>query len=633
MKKFLFDKVLSNKTMPSWIILFIDLFIVGVAIFLAVLFRINFRNPVTFYEKDLIIIFGVILGTRCIPYLIFRPFTRLLRYTGTRDVMQFFWINLLGSVFLVLGNVLFFKNSHLIPQSIILLEFIVSTFFIIFYRLFIRSIYMEYAVSANRTHNVLIFGAGFSGVTTKRSIARESNGKYKVVGFIDEDPQKIGKRIDKLTIYGSEELPQIIEEKKVNFVIIAINNISNEKRNQITDICLQYNAKAMLVPPMEKWINGELSFKQIKKIKIEELLEREPIKLNDTQIQKDLLDKTILITGAAGSIGSEIARQVMKYDFKQLILVDNSESPMYYLELELAGHKADAKRYESYLADICDERFMEEIFKKHTPDIVYHAAAYKHVPLMEKNPMQAVKINVRGSKILADLSVQYGVSKFIMVSTDKAVNPTNVMGASKRIAEIYVQSLGKQEPQCKFITTRFGNVLGSNGSIIPLFRQQIEKGGPVTITHPEVTRYFMTIPEACDLVLHAGVMGKGGEIYIFDMGESVKILDLAKKMISLSGLVLGKDIQIVFTKLRPGEKLYEELLATKENTIETKNKKIKIAKVREYDFAEILQQTEELIDLTNCNNNMKIVKQMKNMVPEFKSQNSIFKTLDEDDEC
>ena len=632
MKKFLFDKILFNKTLPNGVILFIDLFIVCFATFMAVLFRINFKNPAKFYDTDLVIIYGVILGIRCISYLVFRAHTRLLRYTGTRDILQFFWINLLGSVLFVLMNgvFFFFNKKFVVPFSIVLLEFIISTFIIIFYRLFIRSIYSEHSILARKTYNVLIFGAGFSGVTTKRSISRESNGKYKVVGFVDEDPQKIGKRIDGLTIYGSEELPHVINEKEVNFVIIAINAISNEKRNQITDTCLKYDAKTLRVPPMEKWINGELSFKQIKKIQIEELLERDPIKINDNKIQKDLLDKTILITGAAGSIGSEIVRQLMKYDFKQMILVDNSESPMYYLELELSELKSNAKRYESYLVDICDEHLMEEIFKKHQPNIVYHAAAYKHVPLMEKNPVQAVKINVRGSKILADLSIRYSVSKFIMVSTDKAVNPTNVMGASKRIAEIYVQSLGKQESQCKFITTRFGNVLGSNGSIIPLFKQQIEKGGPITITHPEVTRYFMTIPEACDLVLHAGVMGTGGEIYIFDMGESVKILDLAKKMISLSGLVLGKDIQIVFTKLRPGEKLHEELLAAKENTLETKNKKIKIAKVREYNFNEILLQIEELIALTDCNNNMELVKQMKNIVPEFKSQNSIFETLDED---
>ena len=633
MRKFLFDKVLSNKTMPNWIILLCDLFIVAFATFLAVLFRINFKSPAKFYDTDLVIIFGTILAVRCISYLIFRPHTRLLRYTGTRDLMLFFWLHLFGSIFFCLLNLLFliFTKCYIIPFSIVLLEFIVSTFIVIFYRLFVRSIYWEYSTSARRTYNVLIYGAGFFGVTTERSISRESNGKYKVVGFIDEDPQKIGKRIGKQTIYGNDELQEIIEKKEVNFVIIAINNISNEKRNAITDTCLQYNAKTLLVPPMERWINGELSFKQIKKIKIEELLERDPIKLNDTQIQKDVFDKTILVTGAAGSIGSEIVRQLLKYDFKQLIMIDNSESPMYYLELDLQEQKSDAKRYEAYLGDICDAEFMEEIFKKHKPNIVYHAAAYKHVPLMERNPMQAVRVNVKGSKILADLSIQYGVSKFIMVSTDKAVNPTNVMGASKRIAEIYVQSLGKGNPQCKFITTRFGNVLGSNGSIIPLFRQQIEKGGPVTITHPEVTRYFMTIPEACDLVLHAGAMGNGGEIYIFDMGESVKILDLAKKMISLSGLVLGKDIQIVFTKLRPGEKLFEELLATKENTVETKNKKIKIAKVREYDFNEILTKIEDLISLINCNNNMEIVKQMKNLVPEFKSQNSIYKTLDETD--
>ncbi|MCL2132119.1 MAG: polysaccharide biosynthesis protein [Lentimicrobiaceae bacterium] len=632
MRKFLFDKLLSNRTMPNGIIWLLDVLIVSFATFLAVLFRMNFRASIKFYSDELIVIFGVILAVRGLSYLIFRPHTRLLRYTSTRDMLQFFWVNLFGSLLFASINGIYFSlnRKFVVPFSIILLEFIFSTFFAIFYRLFIRSIYSEHTVTANRIHNVLIFGAGFSGVSTKRSISRESNGKYKVVGFIDEDPQKIGKRIDGLTIYGNEDIQRVVQEKHVNFVIIAINNISNEKRNQITDTCLQYNVKTLLVPPMERWINGELSFKQIKKIQIEELLERDPIRMNDSKIQKDLFDKVILITGAAGSIGSEIVRQLLKYDYKQMILVDNSESPTYYLELELSEQKSDAKRYDSYLADICDEALMEELFRKYKPDIVYHAAAYKHVPLMEKNPMQAVKINVKGTKILADLSIKYQASKFIMVSTDKAVNPTNVMGASKRIAEIYVQSLGKQHPQCKFITTRFGNVLGSNGSIIPLFKQQIDKGGPITITHPEVTRYFMTIPEACDLVLHAGTMGNGGEIYIFDMGESVKILDLAKKMISLSGLVLGKDIQIVFTKLRPGEKLYEELLATKENTIETKNKKIKIAKVREYDFSEIESQIEELINLIHCNNNMNLVRQMKNIVPEFKSQNSVYKTLDED---
>jgi len=631
MKKFFFEKVLTNKTMPSWIILFLDLLIVGFSTMLAVLFRINFKNPAIMDGKELAAIFGTILVIKCILYFIFKSYRRLLRYTGTRDILQLFWVNLLGSaVFAAVNGIGFAINSKfIIPFSIILLEFIFSTFISIFYRLFIRSIYSEYFIAPKKISNVLIYGAGFFGVTTKRSIARESNGKYKVVGFVDDDPQKIGKRIDGLTIYGLNDFPQIIENKYVHFLIIAINEISNEKRNEITDICLKHNVKALLVPPMDKWINGELSFKQIKKIKIEELLEREPIKLNDVQIQKDLLGKTVLITGAAGSIGSEIVRQLIKYNFKQMILVDNSESPVHFLELDLLEQKNVVSRYESYLGDICDEEFMENLFKEHKPNIVYHAAAYKHVPLMEKNPMQAVKINVRGSKIMADLSIKYGVSKFIMVSTDKAVNPTNVMGASKRIAEIYVQSLGKKEPQCKFITTRFGNVLGSNGSIIPLLRQQIEKGGPVTITHPEVTRYFMTIPEACDLVLHAGAMGNGGEIYIFDMGESVKILDLAKKMISLSGLELGKDIQIIFTTLRPGEKLHEELLATKEDTIETKNKKIKIAKVREYNFEDVSHQIETLTSLLNCNDSMEIVKQMKNIVPEFKSKNSIFTTLDE----
>ncbi|MBO4738376.1 MAG: polysaccharide biosynthesis protein, partial [Bacteroidales bacterium] len=383
------------------------------------------------------------------------------------------------------------------------------------------------------------------------------------------------------------------------------------------------------IPPLNKWVNGELSFKQIKKIRIEDLLGRNPIKLNDKGILQQLNGKTILVTGAAGSIGSEIVRQLFKYDFKEIVLVDNAESPMYFLELDLFNMHTN-KKYTTYIGDICQPKFMEKIFQTYQPNIVYHAAAYKHVPLMEKNPFQAVRVNVYGTKMLADLSMKYNVEKFIMISTDKAVNPTNIMGASKRIAETYVQSLDQTGTSCKFITTRFGNVLGSNGSVIPIFQQQIDKGGPVTITHPEVTRYFMTIPEACQLVLQAGYMGNGGEIFIFDMGESVKIYDLAKKMISLSGLKLGVDISIVFTGLRPGEKLYEEVLATEENSTATQHDKIKIAKIRTYQWEKVKQLTDELIELLNTDDEFGLVKQMKVIVPEFKSQNSVFMTLDKD---
>jgi FlaA1/EpsC-like NDP-sugar epimerase len=380
------------------------------------------------------------------------------------------------------------------------------------------------------------------------------------------------------------------------------------------------------VPPVSNWINGELSFKQIKKVQIEELLERDAIQLDIDIIINQLNNKTILVTGAAGSIGSEIVRQVIKFNPKKIILLDQAESPLYEMEMELHD-KYKQQQYEIVMGDIRNKDRMENVFKTFAPSIVFHAAAYKHVPMMENNPSESIFTNVLGSKNLADLSVQYKVEKFVMVSTDKAVNPTNVMGASKRIAEIYTQSLNKNSTT-KFITTRFGNVLGSNGSVIPRFRQQIETGGPITITHPDITRFFMTIPEACQLVLEAGAMGKGGEIFIFDMGESVKIVDLAKKMIKLSGLILDKDISIIYTGLRPGEKLYEELLANEENTIPTHHKQILIAKVKEYDFETISSSINELINLFDQQNNKSIVKKMKELVPEFKSNNSIYEELD-----
>jgi len=412
----------------------------------------------------------------------------------------------------------------------------------------------------------------------------------------------------------------------VAHLIISVQKISPARKKNLVDICLHYDTKVLNVPPVTDWINGELSFKQIKKIQIEELLERDAISLTTENIKQQLSNKTILVTGAAGSIGSEIVRQVIQFQPKKIILLDQAESPLYDMEMELKD-EYDSLSYEIVIGDIRNIDRMENVFKSFLPQVVFHAAAYKHVPMMENNPSESILTNVLGTKILADLAVKYKVEKFVMVSTDKAVNPTNVMGASKRIAEIYTQSLGKIV-STKFITTRFGNVLGSNGSVIPRFRQQIEKGGPVTITHPEITRFFMTIPEACQLVLEAGTTGEGGEIFIFDMGESVKILDLAKKMIKLSGLTLDKDIKITFTGLRPGEKLYEELLANEENTLLTHHKQILVAKVKEYDFEFISNQIQALINCFNQQDNKLIVKQMKQLVPEFKSNNSIYEELD-----
>ncbi len=620
----------KNNTVPSWVILFADLLIVAFSIGLVMMLRMNFKNPAEFNYNEIITIFGVTLGVRIILFLVFKIHASLLRYTGTKDITRIFLVNFLGSVIICIGNIVFYyfiNQKFLVPFSMVILEFIVSTFMIIFYRLFTKIIYFEYINTPKEKKDVIIYGAGELGFTTKRSIYQDISNKYNVIGFVDDDPKKVGKKIDNLTIYSFKDLKKLLERKSIAHVIIAIKDLSLAKSSQITEMCLEYKTKVLVVPPVDRWINGQLSFKQIKKIKIEEFLEREPIHLDGHVVRKDLLNKTILITGAAGSIGSEIVHQVMKYDFKHLILIDNAESPMFYLEMSLSD-SYQRKSYESYIGDICDKTFMENIFQKYKPDVVYHAAAYKHVPLMEKNPMQAVKVNILGTKVLADLSVKYDVKKFIMISTDKAVNPTNVMGASKRIAEIYVQSFGEKYDKCKFITTRFGNVLGSNGSIVPILKKQIDEGGPITITHPEITRYFMTISEACELVLHAGAMSNGSEIYIFDMGSSIKILNLAKKMILLSGLELGKDIQIVFTGLRPGEKLHEELLNNNENTIVTKHQKIKIAKVIKYDFDLIKTDIDKLIEMIYEENDFAIVKKMKKIIPEFKSQNSVYMTLD-----
>ena len=434
--------------------------------------------------------------------------------------------------------------------------------------------------------------------------------------------------------HASERLEELFQGEKVDQLIFADTNLKLSEKQKLVDLCLKYNIRLLDVPPASKWINGELSFNQFKEIRIEDLLERSPIKLDKKNIRQQLADKTVLITGAAGSIGSEMVRQIIPFKPRKIILLDNAETPLFDLELELR-ETVRFQGYETVIGDIRNKERLENVFRTFRPDFVYHAAAYKHVPIMELNPSEAILNNVLGTKNLADLSVKYNVGEFVMVSTDKAVNPTNVMGASKRIAEMYVQSLfnklkGESDSTTKFITTRFGNVLGSNGSVIPLFRKQILAGGPLTVTHAEVTRYFMTIPEACQLVLEAGSMGKGGEIFIFDMGESVKIVDLAKKMIKLSGLELGKDIQLAFTGLRPGEKLYEELLNDEENTLPTHHKKIMVAKVREYEFEKVSADIEELIGLFDTQDNNKIVSKMKRMVPEFLSKNSIFEELDEE---
>jgi FlaA1/EpsC-like NDP-sugar epimerase len=479
---------------------------------------------------------------------------------------------------------------------------------------------------------VLIYGAGQTGIITKHVI--DSTPTSRVVGFLENDHNKIGKVLDGSKIYSADfaELEMLIHNFSIDNVIITIKSLSPDIKSEVVDICLRNQVKVSMVPSVDKWVKGELSINQIKEINIEDLLERETIKLEDKNLERQLRGNRICITGAAGSIGSELVRQIVQYNPGSLILIDQAESPLFEIDRQtkLVDHHFQVV---SYIADITNSERIRSIFREHTPDIIFHAAAYKHVPMMEGNPSEAITCNILGTKILADLAIEFGVKKFVMISTDKAVNPTNVMGCSKRIAEIYVQSLNKylenvSTNHTAFVTTRFGNVMGSNGSVIPLFKKQIEQGGPVTVTHPEITRYFMTIPEACRLVLEAGAMGKGGEIFIFDMGQSVKILDLAKRMIWLSGFEPGKDIDIVFSGLREGEKLYEELLNTRENTIKTHHDKIMIAKVQEYSYAEIDKFIDLFHELVHDRNELKMVTLMKELVPEFKSNYSRYEVLD-----
>jgi FlaA1/EpsC-like NDP-sugar epimerase len=621
---------LIRRHLPRWFILIIDVFLCFSSLVLAYLLRFNFVIPLS-ERITFVYVFPFVLVIRAISFYASGIYRNIVRYTGSKDVQQIVTVLTIVSVFFALSNIASFYTHFrhfIVPYSIIVIEYFSTSFILISARLIYKAMYSEVGTSKEGgKRSVIIYGADSAGLITKRAIDRDAT-KYSILAFLDENRNTWGKRLEGVTIYSPEKLDELLEENDVAHLIISTPEMEHNKKNELIDICLKHNTKILNVPPITHWINGELSFKQIKKVSIEELLERDPIVLDTDKIKILLQNKTILITGAAGSIGSEIVRQILPYHPKKLILIDQAESALYDLELELNEKSSVTHFYQAYIADICNLRRIESIFKEDKPEIVFHAAAYKHVPLMEENPVEAVLVNVEGTKNVADLAVKYGVEKFVMISTDKAVNPTGVMGASKRIAEIYIQALNNSQKKTRFITTRFGNVLGSNGSVIPRFRQQIEKGGPITITHPEITRFFMTIPEACQLVIEAGTIGMGGEIYVFDMGKSVKIIDLAKKMIQLSGLTLGKDIQIVFTGLRPGEKLYEELLHTEENSLPTHHPQILIARVKESDYAQVSTQINELTELEKEQNSMKLVQKMKCIVPEFISNNSIYEQLD-----
>jgi len=598
------------------------------SIVLAYLLRFNFHIPK--YELELLFfVIPSIVLIRAISFVLGKTYAGIVRHTSIEDAERIFIVISAGSGIFIFFNILsfyFIDSQFLIPSSVVVIEYIASIFLLTSTRLFVKIIYHEFTNPQKERVNVIIYGTDHLGIVTKRTLDQDEEMRNKVVAFIDNSKRNEKKKIEGVLIYNSDDIEMLLAKYKISKLIFAKKHISAKRKKEIIELCLQHNVNAYTVPPAEKWINGELSYNQFKTVNIEDLLDREPIRLDINRIKQNIINKNILVTGAAGSIGSEIVRQLSNFNPQNIILYDKAESPLYDLELELR-EKLKITNFIICIGDItCQER-LESVFEKYEPTIVFHAAAYKHVPMMELNPHEAIRTNVNGTKMVADLANKYKAFKFIMISTDKAVRPTNVMGASKRIAEMYIQSLNKKS-ETKYITTRFGNVLGSNGSVILRFKNQIENREPVTVTHPDITRYFMTIPEACQLVLEASIMGEGGEIFIFDMGKLVKIVDLAKKMIKLYGLTIGKDIQLKYTGLRPGEKLYEELWNDSENNIPTHHNKIMIAQVAEYEYEQLSVKIQSLFETLHSADEFNVVRMMKNIVPEFLSKNSIFEELD-----
>ncbi|WP_158976838.1 nucleoside-diphosphate sugar epimerase/dehydratase [Cellulophaga sp. L1A9] len=620
----------ASKYASKWLVLIVDVILVSFSFVLA--YFILFNLTMNFDINKLFVQLPFVALISLISFLIIGSYKGVVRHTGVRDVYNIFNAICLSSIItivIVVANRAYnFLDGFTVPLTIIIIHSLISFIALTASRYVFKALYFNIVMNNynSATKNVLIYGAGESGILTHNALTNASKSKVKVVGYIDKDDQKVGKHINGVKVYNHDALTEsFILKKDISEVIFSIQNIDHKKLRVLVESLVDYPVLVKIVPAVEDWINGELKLSQIKQVQIEDLLDRATIDIKNSNIANELKNKTVLVTGGAGSIGSEIVRQVCTYNYKALIVIDQAESALYDLQQELKQN--GFHNFIPIVADVRDKNRMNIVFQEYAPNIVFHAAAYKHVPLMEYNSYEAIKINVAGTKVLCDLSAHYNVDKFVFVSTDKAVNPTNVMGATKRIAEMYISCM-QQLKKTKFITTRFGNVLGSNGSVIPLFKKQIEKGGPLTVTHEDVTRFFMTIPEASQLVLEAGSMGEGGEIFIFDMGESVKIFDLAKNMIKLSGLKYPEDIDIKVTGLRPGEKLYEELLANGENILPTYHKKIMISKVRELDYSTIRSNINQLC-VSNMFFDTDVVRLMKEIVPEYISKNSDLCKIDD----
>jgi len=641
LRKFL----LKNRIAPKWAVFGLDMLIACFAIVYANYLRFNFDFQFITLN-DLIDDLVIVIVTNSILFYIFKTFHGIIRFSGFQEAFRSIAAIFYSFFIMIVMNVILssLQLPQFTPISVLFIYFFIASFLLFGYRLLVKHLYSISINNEEDTH-VVIYGAGQNGSLLKKTIEQTSNNRYKIVAFIDDEEDLIGKTIDTVKIYPVSHLQMTFKNWQIKTLFFAKQDFDLDEKNKIVDYCLESNVKVMNIPPMKEWIQGHLNVNQLKEVKIEELLGRKQISLRNEHVINHLRDKKILITGAAGSIGSELARQIASVYPSSLILCDQTETGLYELEYELQQKYSIGNALKVYLGDVKDKCSMQNLFSNYSPEVVFHAAAYKHVPMMENHPSEAIRNNVLGTKTVADFAEQFGVDTMVLVSTDKAINPTNVMGASKRIAEMYCQALqnrselpiwdsgivkmgNHQLKRTKFITTRFGNVLGSNGSVIPRFQEQITNGGPVTVTHPDIIRYFMTIPEACSLVLEAGTMGKGGEVFLFDMGEPIRILDLAKKMIRLAGLTPGKDIELRFTGLRPGEKLFEELLNKEEEVIPTHNKKILIAKVIEFEFSKVSESINMLISLANQNQDEDVVKQMKFIVPEFISNNSIYESID-----